>query len=228
MIAYTHHARPFAQVVALVGKPESTVRDACKKAGSTELEIRKEEGTAVMGMLKGMGSSSRFNSKVSIIKMYDTVKLIRRLGNMDMATEMDHLRLTTQPPPLRHAAPIRQTAATAALPQPAPPASVTYTFPSSIPEVYLTPNQQTERYALVDPTAAVLLELGTYIQWCHAPVNTERSSRYIKAAQTTTLEKVPSLVMAFMGATSAHFQVHSAEISLDMYKQPKYITRFIG
>lgn len=206
----------------MVKSPESTIRDACKKTGSTQLQIYPEDDADVLGVLKGMKAISAFTSKVSIISMYNTVKLLRRLRLTQMSEELDQLRLTTQPPPLRHPTNV-PTATSAQVPAP-----MEYTFPSSIPEVFLTPAQQAERYALVDPSANVLLELGTYIQWCQAPINTERSSRYIKAAQSTTLEKVPSLVMAFMGATCAQFQLQPAEINLDMYKQPKYITRFIG
>ncbi len=211
-------------------RPESTVRDACKKAGTTELRICREDNAEMLAMLKETQAVSQFTSKVSIIQMYDAAKLIRRLGSPDVAKELDQLRQTTQPPPIRHLrrgpqAPAAQPAPPA---EPAPPPPVQYTFPSSIPEVFLTPSQQVERYAMSDPQAGVLLELGTYLQWCQAPVNTERSSRYIKAAQSTTLEKVPSLVMAFMGATRAHFQLQQADISLDMYKDPKYMARFIG
>ena len=34
--------------------------------------------------------------------------------------------------------------------------------------------------------------------------------------------------MAFLGATSAHFNVHVVDITLDMYREPSYIARFIG
>lgn len=262
------------QVVALTEKPESTVRDACKREGAAELKICREEGAGALGMLKQMQAISAFTSKVSIIQMYDAVRLLRRLGMKELSTQLDQLRKTTEPPPLRNntadamrmphsgiasaakrsadrqlAVAARRRSGTGGLPTtrgaampgqatvvpppsppvpPAPPPPVQYIFPSSLPEVFLTPIQQVARYALADPSAELLVELGTYIQWCQAPINTERSPRYIKAAQTTSLEKVPSLVMAFMGATNTHFQLAPAEITMDMYKEPKYIARFLG
>ena len=254
-----------AQVVALAQRPESTVRDACRKRGSAELEITRADDAAMLSMLKEWQVVSAYTSKVAIIQMYSAVKLLRRLDQRELATELDRVRQTTQPPPLRHntSAGMRVQRTMPSAPSPAvggecqhasrdrlatiprlrpavvatvmaapvpppPPPPVAYIFPSSLPDVFLTPTQQAERYALSNPPAHLLVELGTYIEWCQAPINTERSPRYIKAAQSTTLEKVPSLVMAFLGATSAHFNVHVADITLDMYKEPKYIAHFIG
>ena len=213
---------------------------------------------------------SAYTSRVSIITMYDAVKVIRRLGQKELAEELDSMRLATQPPPLRHNTAVvmrvqhpaavqhavrpastvmqptgRQSAVPAyasarlsavpahaspppAPPPPAPPPPPQYIFPSSLDEVFLTPAQQTERYLLAGPLPGLLVEIGTYQQWCQAPINTERSARYIRAAQSTSLEQVPKMILGFLGSTSAYYDIRPAAITLDMYKDPQYIAHFIG
>ena len=248
------------QVVALSKRPESTVRDACKRVsnrqGSAPLEIIRSDDAALLSILKEMRVISAFTSRVSIITMHDAVKVIRRLDQRDLAIELDSLRMSTQLPPLRHntadamrvqqGSVLQASGVSGALqsaveghtprppgpppppPPPAAPPPPPYIFPSSIAEVFITPAQQTERYSLDKPRAELLVEIGTYQEWCLAPINTERSVRYIRAAQTTSLQQVPKMILGFLGSTSAYYQIQPADITLDMYKDPQYLARFIG
>jgi hypothetical protein len=57
---------------------------------------------------------------------------------------------------------------------------------------------------------------------CYGP------NRYLKAVQSTTLEKVPSLILGFFGFTSSACSLDSKQMGMATYKDPKNITRFVS
>lgn len=54
------------------------------------------------------------------------------------------------------------------------------------------------------------------------------SHRYIRAVQLTTLQRVPNLILGFLGYTSRTYCLDTSSISLQRYAEPKCIARFIG
>jgi hypothetical protein len=101
-------------------------------------------------------------------------------------------------------------------------------FPSSPPVVVLQPGEENKPYALKNPPRQLIDQIGNYISWCKADINTERSRRYIKAVQTTSLAKTESLVMAFAGVVFAYYDLPRESINLSIYSNPTYVARFVG
>lgn len=54
------------------------------------------------------------------------------------------------------------------------------------------------------------------------------TSRYAKAVQKTTLEKVPPLILGFLGFIASYNNIRPADITLNLYADPKHLARFIG
>ena len=104
----------------------------------------------------------------------------------------------------------------------------TMVFPTAPPRVQLSYEEATAPYALENPPPRFKAEIKKYETWCGDPINTERSTRYIKAVQSTSLEKTQSLVLGFAGIISNHYALSRDEISLDIYSNPTYVARFIG
>jgi hypothetical protein len=94
--------------------------------------------------------------------------------------------------------------------------------------VVLKVEEQSGPYAMKAPTASLRREIEAYEEWCGAPINTERSLRYIKAVQTTSLEKTQARVLAFAGVIEAHYAVRREEITLGIYANPTYVAHFVG
>ena len=101
-------------------------------------------------------------------------------------------------------------------------------FPSSPPVVVLQPGEENKPYALKHPPRQLIDQIGNYISWCKADINTERSRRYIKAVQTTSLAKTESLIMAFAGVVFAYYDLPLESINLSIYSNPTYVARFVG
>jgi len=119
----------------------------------------------------------------------------------------------------------------AAAAQPAPPPLTPprkFVFPIAPPDMVLLPEQQVERYALEDPSTALMREVQRFMDWSAAPINTERSARYIRAVQSTTMDKVPNKLWGFLGYTAGFFALARADISLQLYADPRYVARFVG
>ena len=108
---------------------------------------------------------------------------------------------------------------------PPPPAVV---FPTSLPAVLLDVAESREAYALQRPGALLRAEIKQYEGWCGAPVNTERRGRYISAVQSTTLERVESMVLGYLGYVSQHFALDARTLTLDVYAHPGYLAQFFA
>lgn len=109
-----------------------------------------------------------------------------------------------------------------------PQGEAAISFPSAPPVVLLSAEERSGPYAMKDPTASLKREIEVYEEWCGAPVNTERSLRYIKAVQSTSLAKTQAMVMAFAGVVKAHYAIRREDINLGIYANPTYIARFVG
>ena len=101
-------------------------------------------------------------------------------------------------------------------------------FPTAPPVVNLSTLEASRPYALKDPSARLNREIAQYEEWSGAPINTERSLRYIKAAQTTSLAKTQAMVMAYAGVVHSHFAIRREDITLGIYACPTYLARFVG
>ena len=103
-----------------------------------------------------------------------------------------------------------------------------YIFPSELPDIVLLPHEMKEQYAIKNAPSKLKREIDQFIRWSGAPVNTERSGRYVRAVQTTTTDKQPSKIRAYIGYISTTYGVSTSDLSLDMYADPARIARFIG
>lgn len=119
----------------------------------------------------------------------------------------------------------------AALPLTYPPPLISakkYVFPSELPDVVLLPEQQSERYALEFQPLNLRREAQQFLNWSSAPINTERSARYTKAVQSTTLDRVPNKLWGFLGYTAGFYNLSRDNISLQLYANPRYMARFVA
>ena len=101
-------------------------------------------------------------------------------------------------------------------------------FPTAPPVVILTVAQASGPYAMSDPTQAFKAEIAAYEAWCGSPINTERSRRYIKAAQSTSLAKTQTMVLAFAGIIQSYYAIDRDEVTLAIYANPTFIARLVG
>jgi len=155
----------------------------------------------------------------------------------------------TQPTPGGGAAPQRQQVGRAVPPTPPPRARISmaasrehaqqdappptqapkkYIFPTTLPDVVLLPEQQSERYALQDQPGSLRREVQQFLDWSSAPINTERSGRYTRAVQSTTLDKVPGKIWGFLGYTAGFYNLGRQEISMQLYADPRFVARFVA
>ena len=102
-------------------------------------------------------------------------------------------------------------------------------FPVTLPVVILTPEQQVERYGLLPAHTPQSLrnELTDYERWQTEPINLERSDRYVRAVQSTTTEKMESVVMGYLGYVS-HYFPRGGIISMWEYGNPAKIASFVA
>jgi hypothetical protein len=101
-------------------------------------------------------------------------------------------------------------------------------FPTNLPHVQLGPYETNEAYALRNPRASLKAEIKVYEEWCGAPINTERRGKYITSVQSTTLERVETMVLGFLGHVSQHFALAPNSLTLDIYADPTYVAQFIA
>lgn len=81
----------------------------------------------------------------------------------------------------------------------------------------------------VDAPSTLLKEIQVYEQWAAAPINTERSQRYVRAVQSTTLAKSSSLILAYMGFVSRYFSQASEKLTLgQQYTDPQRLVAFVS
>lgn len=103
-------------------------------------------------------------------------------------------------------------------------------FPSTLPVVDLTSEQLHEKYGIPRNAVPVALrrELGQFEDWQSAPVNLERSARYMRAVQTTTSEKHETTLLGYLGFCIRYFTVDPQRVSLTEYAHPKRIAQFVA
>ena len=99
---------------------------------------------------------------------------------------------------------------------------------TTLPDLVLLPEQQAERYALHNQNGSIKREVQQFMDWSAAPINTERSARYTRAVQSTTLDKVPGKIWGFLGYTAGYFNLGREEISMQLYADPRYVARFVA
>ncbi|GAX82647.1 hypothetical protein CEUSTIGMA_g10073.t1 [Chlamydomonas eustigma] len=106
----------------------------------------------------------------------------------------------------------------------------TYEFPATLPPMILPEAERRAPYAISTSEATRVLkrEVTAYVAWAGAAINTERSTRYIGGVQTTTLDKVPNLIYAFLGYIRSYYRIPEEALSLDLFADPKYIARFMS
>jgi hypothetical protein len=109
-----------------------------------------------------------------------------------------------------------------------PPPPKMFVFPTTLPDLVLLPEQQAERYALQNQHGSIRREVQQFMDWSAAPINTERSARYTRAVQSTTLDKVPGKIWGFLGYTAGFFNLGREEISMQLYADPRYVARFVA
>ena len=109
-----------------------------------------------------------------------------------------------------------------------PPPPKMFVFPTTLPDLVLLPEQQAERYALHNQNGSIKREVQQFMDWSAAPINTERSARYTRAVQSTTLDKVPGKIWGFLGYTAGYFNLGREEISMQLYADPRYVARFVA
>jgi hypothetical protein len=103
-----------------------------------------------------------------------------------------------------------------------------YVFPTVLPEVVLLPQELKEQYAIKNPPSKLKREILQFIQWSGAPVNTERSGRYVRAVQTTTTETQPARIRGYIGYISTAYGISTMDLSLDLYADPTKFARFMA
>lgn len=137
-------------------------------------------------------------------------------------------------PPLETAVAQVQTTQHVHSPVPAPaqfrtPAPLQVTFPSRLPEIPpLLRAQKEERYGLQEhqQSEALKTEIEEFRRYCTDKVNTLRSPRYMRATQSTSMEKVPVRIRAFLGCISKYYNV--GDIGIDSYHDPNKLAWFVS
>jgi hypothetical protein len=75
----------------------------------------------------------------------------------------------------------------------------------------------------------LLKEIETYERWAAAPINTERSQRYVRAVQSTTLAKSSNLMLAYMGFVSRYFNQPADNLTLaQQYTDAQRLAAFVS
>jgi hypothetical protein len=110
--------------------------------------------------------------------------------------------------------------------EPPPPAL----FPETIPEMFLTPRQQVERYGLgKDGTpSAVALEMERFFAWSSALIQLDRPKAYATPVQTTTSAKQIDTIRAYLGFVDIYHPGCSVPLSLRVYTQPHPFINFVS
>ena len=105
-----------------------------------------------------------------------------------------------------------------------------YTFPSRLPEVVLTPEQQQEKYGIMRSSVPsnVRDELEVFDRWQSDPINLDRSPRYTRAVQSTTSDKHETVILGYLGYVRAYFAVPLPQLGLCAYADPTQFAQFMA
>lgn len=110
----------------------------------------------------------------------------------------------------------------------APPVPAPVVYPSGPTRTILTPAQQSERYGIESGAVsrALRLEMEEFERWQVEPINAERSARYARAVQTTTIDKQERTILSFLGYVGKYFPNKTA--GLGRYAEPQIVAAFLG
>lgn len=105
-----------------------------------------------------------------------------------------------------------------------------FVFPSVLPEVRLTIQQETERYGLDKERMSEGLreEVQCFKAWSKAAINTSRTTAYTSASSTATLDKVGKSVRAYLGYLGKYFSVPASYLSLRDYTDPSRLMHYVA
>lgn len=191
-------------MVAVLGLPETTVRDAANAASVTMYRF---EGGETIRQLVRMDIVKSRAKAVNLMTLDGVKKLCRHLisrgrsavGEGLLSQIREIIETSNGPPPIRHQpglfpreehtqAQVRiqqRPHSQSQLPQPdcemhdqlrvQPIVSRQYHFPSAPPEVILLPSQQQAPYALQFVPKHTHAEINQFMAWSSAPINTTRS-----------------------------------------------------
>ena len=90
------------------------------------------------------------------------------------------------------------------------------------------PRQLTEKYGYPANSVprALRLQIDSFAAWCHAGINMERSQRYARAVQTTTLDKNKGTMRAFLGWVDRYTPSPPPHPDISAYSNPQYFAAF--
>jgi hypothetical protein len=181
----TSHAMTSTQVITLLGRSESTVREAANVAGVTLYRCEEAE---IIQAVNGLGMAKAHTRNLTMLTLDGARRLCKHMdGNGSPGAEALHdeikslISTSKGPPPLRHPPWENQQAQplyNAAQPEPlSQPATQQYNFPSAPPEVILLPHEHREAYALRIVPRHARVEMDQFVAWSAAPINLERSDK---------------------------------------------------
>lgn len=172
----------------MLGRSETTVRDAANTAGVTL--YRCEEAEIIQAVI-GLGKVKAHTRNLTMLTLDGARRLCKHMADNDspgaaaLVEEIKGLILTSKlPPPIRHppweaqSQPESSDAQLDAQLEPlSQPVTQQYTFPSAPPEVILLPHEHREAYALRIVPRHARAEMDQFIAWSSAPINLERSDK---------------------------------------------------
>lgn len=116
-------------------------------------------------------------------------------------------------------------------PRPAAPACTrAYVFPTTLPRIVLTQQQETELYGLDKSRMSAQLknQVKELKEWSKARINTLRTNTYATASSAATLVKVGACVRAYLGYVAKYYYVPASHLELSEYKDPTRIMQFVA
>lgn len=168
----------------MLGRSETTVRDAANTAGVTL--YRCEEAEIIQAVIS-LGKAKAHTRNLTILTLDGARRLCKHMAENDspgaaaLVEEIKGLILTSKlPPPIRHPpweAQSQPETNNAHLEPLSQPVTQQYTFPSAPPEVILLPHEHREAYALRIVPRHARAEMDQFIAWSSAPINLERSNK---------------------------------------------------
>lgn len=105
-----------------------------------------------------------------------------------------------------------------------------YYFPTELPDLHLTEEEQRENYGLPKARVSEPLceEIKVFKAWCAVPINTARTPDYATPNSTATLVKIGKSVRAFLGFSATTFGVPDSRLSLREYADPVRLMHFVA
>ena len=213
-----------SDAASLLVKAVTSLRDIC---GTKKYTIHTTTRSDVLIALKQQHLIKPNTVSVALIRLTSLKKLCHDTGAVQaVISSVQHaIGTSLAPPPQRFSV---MTSTALALVPPVCKYSG-YTFPTTIPiHEELLLGEMICDYALRPVPRKVAMEITTYMEWSAAPINTERSARYIGGVQSTTLDKVPQKVAGFMGFISKKYAIHRDDISFSLFENPRNCTDFIS